>query len=70
VLAQLEQPRRFSELRARLPETTPRALTLALKALQAEQLVRRQVTDAYPPAVLYEATAVARPIVRAARAFY
>lgn len=68
VLAHLDEPRRFSELRARLPDATPRALTLALKDLQAACLVRRRVTDAYPPAVLYEPTAAARPIVHAARA--
>jgi DNA-binding HxlR family transcriptional regulator len=67
VLAELDQPRRFSELRAALP-ASPRALTLALKDLQAARLVRRRVTDEYPPQVRYEATRAARPIVDAARA--
>ena len=67
VLAQLDQPRRFSELRAALP-TTPRALTLALKELQADGLVRRRVTDEYPPQVRYDATRAARRIADAARA--
>jgi DNA-binding HxlR family transcriptional regulator len=67
VLAELDEPRRFSELRAALP-ASPRALTLALKDLQAERLVRRRVTDEYPPQVRYEATRAARPIVGAARA--
>jgi DNA-binding HxlR family transcriptional regulator len=67
VLAQLDGPRRFSELRAALP-ATPRALTLALKELQADGLVRRRVTDEYPPQVRYEATRAARRIVQTARA--
>jgi DNA-binding HxlR family transcriptional regulator len=67
VLAELEEPRRFSELRAALPEATPRALTLALKDLQAAGLVTRTVRDDYPPAVVYDATPAGRPIVSAAR---
>ena len=56
VLALLGQPRRFSDLRTGLPEATPRALTLALKELQAAGLVDRRVTEEYPPSALYEAT--------------
>ena len=67
ILAELDEPRRFSELRAALP-AGPRALTLALKDLQAAGLVRRRVTSDFPPRVLYEATRKARPIVLAARA--
>ena len=67
VLAALDEPRRFSELRSRLP-ATPRALTLALKDLQADGLVRRHVTDEYPPQVRYEATRAAARIAAAARA--
>ena len=67
VLAELGEPRRFSELRAALP-ASPRALTLALKELQADRLVRRSVTAEYPPQVRYEATRRARRIVHAARA--
>jgi DNA-binding HxlR family transcriptional regulator len=68
VLAALEEPRRFSELRAALPEATPRALALALKDLQAAGLVSRRVLGGYPPSTLYEPTAAARPIAAAARA--
>jgi DNA-binding HxlR family transcriptional regulator len=67
VLAALDEPRRFSELRAALPPATPRALTMALKDLQRAGLVRRTVTDDYPPAVVYQLTAEARPIAAAAR---
>lgn len=68
VLAELDEPRRFSELRARLPAASPRALTLALKDLAGAGLVARTVTDDYPPAVLYEPLPGARPLVDAARA--
>jgi len=68
VLGALEEPRRFSELRAALPEATPRALALALKDLQAAGLVSRRVLGGYPPSTLYEPTAAARPIAAAARA--
>jgi DNA-binding HxlR family transcriptional regulator len=40
-----------------------------LKDLQAAGLVRRSVSDEYPPQVRYEATRAARRIVEAARAF-
>jgi len=67
ILAALDEPRRFSELRAALPDATPRALTIALKDLRAAGLIRRTVLDDYPPAVVYEATPAGRPIVSAAR---
>ena len=67
VLAALDEPRRFSEIRGALPGATPRALALALKDLQRAGLVRRTVTDDWPPAVLYALTTAARPIAAAAR---
>jgi len=67
VLAELGEPRRFSELRAALPDATPRALTLALKDLRSAGLVNRTVLDDYPPAVVYEATPAGQPIALAAR---
>src|SRR5919204_3408897 len=42
-LAQLDRPRRFSELRAGLGSVTPRALALALQELEAAKLVKREV---------------------------
>jgi DNA-binding HxlR family transcriptional regulator len=68
VLAALDGPRRFSELRSVLPDATPRALALALKDLQAAGLVRRTVLDDWPPSVVYELAPAARPIAAAARA--
>jgi DNA-binding HxlR family transcriptional regulator len=67
VLSRLDEPRRFSELRAALP-ASPRALALALKDLEGAGLVRRTVTTDRPPQVRYAATAPARPLVSAARA--
>jgi DNA-binding HxlR family transcriptional regulator len=68
VLAELNEPRRFSGLRAALPDATPRALTLALKELRAAKLVTRTVLDDYPPSVVYETTPAGRPIGSAAQA--
>lgn len=67
VLAELEEPRCFSELRSALPEATARALTLALKDPHAAGLVRRTVLDDYPPSVVYALTEEAQPIAEAAR---
>ncbi|MCL6644963.1 MAG: winged helix-turn-helix transcriptional regulator [Dehalococcoidia bacterium] len=47
---------RFNQLRAELPGITPRALTLALKDLQAAGLIERTVEHTYPPSSLYRLT--------------
>jgi DNA-binding HxlR family transcriptional regulator len=65
VLAELTQPRRFSELRATLP-ITARGLALALRDLEDAGLVSRSVTEDRPPQTRYEATDP--KLVRAARA--
>ena len=44
---------RFNDLKAGLPGITARALTMALKALQAAGVVERRVTDDYPPRAEY-----------------
>ena len=62
VLAALEGATRFTDLREALPGITPRALTLALKDLQAVGLVEREVVDDYPPTTIYRPTAAGRPI--------
>jgi DNA-binding HxlR family transcriptional regulator len=46
-------PRRFSELREELEGISPRALTLTLKELEAVGVVKRRVTDDYPPSTIY-----------------
>jgi DNA-binding HxlR family transcriptional regulator len=59
-LAQLREPRRFSELRAALPAVTPRALALALKDLEGGGLVERQVLATRPPSTVYRASRTGR----------
>ena len=54
------EPLRFSELRERLEGISPRALTLAVKELEAAGVVERRVTDDYPPATSYRLAADAR----------
>jgi DNA-binding HxlR family transcriptional regulator len=56
-LAQLDRPRRFSELRGSLPGVTPRALAPALRDLEAAGLAEREVLPTRPPSTLYRATA-------------
>jgi DNA-binding HxlR family transcriptional regulator len=56
VLAELEEPRRFSELRSSLPGVTPRALALALRDLESASLVRREVLPTRPPSTVYRPT--------------
>jgi DNA-binding HxlR family transcriptional regulator len=60
--------RRFSELRAALPASSPRAMILALKDLAGGGLVERTVTDDFPPATLYRLTPRADPVAAAVRA--
>ena len=62
VFALADRPRRFSELRDQLEGVSPRALTLALKDLEAAGLVDRRVTDDYPPATVYRLTRSGRPL--------
>jgi DNA-binding HxlR family transcriptional regulator len=63
VLAGLQQPRRFSELRASLPAVTPRALALALQDLESAALIRRDVLPTRPPSALYQPTRDARLVL-------
>lgn len=45
--------RRFNEVRDRLPDATPRAIALGLKALTASHWAERSIVDDYPPAAGY-----------------
>lgn len=60
VLAALDRPARFSELRESLPGISARSLALALKDLEGAELVRRQVQETYPPSTVYAPTPAAR----------
>jgi DNA-binding HxlR family transcriptional regulator len=54
-LAQLEKPRRFSEIRVGLGPVSPRALALALQDLEQARLVDRDVVATRPPSTVYRA---------------
>lgn len=51
---------RFSQLEAALPGVTARALTMALKDLEAAGLVERVIVDGYPPKVIYKQAKAAK----------
>ena len=65
VLAALGADRRFSELRGELPGVSPRALTLALKALADAGMVERTVLASYPPRTVYRLADRARTLTPA-----
>lgn len=51
---------RFGEIKEALPGITPRALTGALRELQEAGLVKRSVTESWPPGTSYTLTERAR----------
>lgn len=53
---------RFSDLKSSLRGITSRALTLALKDLQAAGLIERTIRDEYPPTTRYKLTGKGRRI--------
>ncbi len=54
---------RFSELRKAMPAITERMLTLQLRELEKEGLVKRTVYAEVPPRVDYELTDIAKELV-------
>jgi DNA-binding HxlR family transcriptional regulator len=57
ILLQLKGgPRRFNELRRLLPHITQRMLTLQLRALERDGIIRRTIFDTNPPSVEYRFT--------------
>jgi DNA-binding HxlR family transcriptional regulator len=63
-LAQLDEPRRFSELRTGLGSVTPRALALALQELEGARLIKREVVATRPPSAVYRSTGKGRRIAQ------
>ncbi|MDQ1087128.1 MULTISPECIES: helix-turn-helix domain-containing protein [unclassified Siphonobacter] len=64
ILCKLENGKlRFSELRDRINGITERMLTLQLRELEKEGLVKRTVHAEVPPRVDYELTSIAKELV-------
>ncbi|GAB3800698.1 winged helix-turn-helix transcriptional regulator [Spirosoma humi] len=64
ILCKLEKGKlRFSELRNQITGITERMLTLQLRELEKEGLVKRTVYAEVPPRVEYELTAIALELV-------
>ena len=53
---------RFSQIRTYVPGLTPRALAITLKELQSAGLLRRVITEGFPPATRYEFTELGRKL--------
>jgi DNA-binding HxlR family transcriptional regulator len=60
--------RRFSELRREIPAISQRMLTLTLRGLERDGLVKRTVTPTNPPRVDYELTKLGRSLGESVRA--
>ena len=54
--------KRFNELRREIPSVSQRMLTLTLRNLERDGLVRRTVTPSIPPRVDYELTELGRSL--------
>jgi DNA-binding HxlR family transcriptional regulator len=68
VLAALgDGPRRFGDLRGALVEATPRALSMSLRGLEEQGMIRRSVKDTYPPTTDYTLSRKALRLAAATR---
>jgi DNA-binding HxlR family transcriptional regulator len=54
--ALLDRPLRFSEIALAVPQISDRSLSMRLKELEAEALIKRQVEASQPVSVRYELT--------------
>ena len=69
VLSVLQEPRPFGDIKRALPRVTDRALSQALKGLEAQHWVSRAILDARPPRPIYSAVGAGAEIAEAAGAF-
>lgn len=58
----IEGKLRFSELRRRIPKITERMLTLQLRKMEVNKLVKRTVYAEVPPRVEYELTEITKKL--------
>ncbi len=59
-----EGPRRFNELRGLSDGISQRMLTLTLRGLERDGIVKRMITPTVPPRVDYELTAIGRSLLK------
>eukprot|EP00435_Cladocopium_sp_Y103_P076703 s1_g442.t1 len=58
-----QEPRRFGELRRRIPTLSQKVMTQNLRALEESGLVSRSVVDTSPPQVTYALLPEAGPLI-------
>ncbi len=58
-----QEPRRFGELRRRIPTLSQKVMTQNLRALEEAGLVSRSVVNTSPPKVTYALTREAAPLI-------
>ncbi|MBX3023157.1 MAG: helix-turn-helix transcriptional regulator [Bdellovibrionales bacterium] len=62
-------PQRSGKLRSRLPGISPAAFSAAVRELEGSDLIVRESTDTYPPAVMYRLSVKGeslKPLIRSA----
>jgi DNA-binding HxlR family transcriptional regulator len=58
-----ETPMRFSELERSIPDISSRVLSTCLRALEADDLVHREIYPEVPPRVEYSLTELSRSLI-------